>query len=90
MMGDVSPHTNFGAHSHHPSRETLEMPDFWMWIPSVTGHGKSWNCCSLETVPDRAHKGDRESHIGLKLCTFSDKILAVGSKEGLSQYYLVM
>lgn len=66
----------------HLSRETLEMPDFWMWIPFVTGHGKSWNCCSLETVPDRAHKGGWESHIGLKLPTFSDKILDMEEKRG--------
>lgn len=60
------------------SAETLEMPDFWMWIPFVTGHGKSWNCCSLETVPDRAHKGHWELHTGLQLSTFSDKILDMG------------
>lgn len=79
MTGSVAAYTNSSICSHPRSREILEAPACWTQISFAIAHGKSWNRCSLEIVPDRGHKRDWDSHAGIKLPTFSDKILDTGS-----------
>lgn len=48
------------------SGEVLEAPGFCLQISFAITHGKSWNFCSLEAVPDSAHNEDWESYTGIK------------------------
>lgn len=61
--------------------EVLEAPGFCLQISFAITHGKSWNCCSLEAVPDSAHKGGWESHTGIKTLTFSDTVASEDGKK---------
>lgn len=61
-MGNEAARTDSSTHGHHCSREILEASAFCTRMSSAIAHGKSWNCCSLEIVPDRENTGDTGNH----------------------------